>query len=207
MQPLRVTSPRWMAASSPEMRTATVSAVATQLLARRETPVLAILASGVQARSHLEALRLVREFREVRVWSPRNARIFAERSDVQAAGSAEEAVRGADVVVVATIRSPRRESMSSPGRQQVANPATSSRRVASSPRSGKSSPELNRVVRLRTRSRCSSQWELQSRTSPPLIWSTQKVAPAHRAGEHHAGADRPRAAGRSARALGYVVAT
>jgi len=85
-----------------EMRTAAVSAVATQLLARRETRVLAILGSGVQARSHLEALRLVREFREVRVWSPRNARAFAERSGVEAAASAEEAVRGADVVVVAT---------------------------------------------------------------------------------------------------------
>jgi len=85
-----------------EMRTAAVSAVATQLLARRETRVLAILGSGVQARSHLEALRLVREFREVRVWSPRNARVFAERSGVEAAASAEEAVRGADVVVVAT---------------------------------------------------------------------------------------------------------
>jgi len=85
-----------------EMRTAAVSAVATKLLARRETPVLAILGSGVQARSHLEALRLVRTFREVRVWSPRNAAAFAERFGVLAAASAEDAVRGADVVVVAT---------------------------------------------------------------------------------------------------------
>ncbi len=85
-----------------EMRTAAVSAVATQLLARREASVLAILGSGVQARSHLEALRLVRQLRDVRVWSPRNARAFADRSGVRAAISAEEAVRGADVVVVAT---------------------------------------------------------------------------------------------------------
>lgn len=85
-----------------EMRTAAVSAVATQRLARPEASVLAILGSGVQARSHLEALRLVRTFRDVRVWSPRNARAFAERAGVRAAGSAEEAVRGADVVVVAT---------------------------------------------------------------------------------------------------------
>src|SRR3989441_7401440 len=85
-----------------EMRTAAVSAVATQHLARSEAAVLAILGSGVQARSHLEALRLVREFREVRVWSPRNARAFAERFGVRAAASAEEAVRGADVIVVAT---------------------------------------------------------------------------------------------------------
>ena len=85
-----------------EMRTAAVSAVATKFLARPEASVLAILGSGVQARSHLEALRLVRGIREVRVWSPRNARAFAEQFKVRAAASAEEAVRGADLVVVAT---------------------------------------------------------------------------------------------------------
>ena len=85
-----------------EMRTAAVSAVATKLLARPEASVLAILGSGVQARSHLEAMRLVRAFREIRVWSPRNARPFARQFGVQAADSAAEAVRGADVVVVAT---------------------------------------------------------------------------------------------------------
>ncbi len=85
-----------------EMRTAAVSAVSTKLLARPEASVLAILGSGVQARSHLEALRLVREFHEVRVWSPRSAKAFAERFGVRAAASSEEAVRGADVVVVAT---------------------------------------------------------------------------------------------------------
>jgi alanine dehydrogenase len=85
-----------------EMRTAAVSAVATGLLARPDAAVLAILGSGVQAGSHLEALRLVRALREVRVWSPRGAAAFAGRHDVSAAGSAEEAVRGADVVVVAT---------------------------------------------------------------------------------------------------------
>jgi alanine dehydrogenase len=85
-----------------EMRTAAVSAVATKLLARPEASVLAILGSGVQARSHLEAMRLVRAFREIRVWSPRNAGPFARQFGVQAADSAAEAVRGADVVVVAT---------------------------------------------------------------------------------------------------------
>jgi ornithine cyclodeaminase/alanine dehydrogenase-like protein (mu-crystallin family) len=84
------------------MRTAAVSAVATDALARADVSVLAILGSGVQARSHLEALRIVREFREVRVWSPRNSREFCRRHDVSEAGSAEEAVRGADVIVVAT---------------------------------------------------------------------------------------------------------
>ena len=85
-----------------EMRTAAVSAVATKLLARQDTKVLTILGSGVQARSHLEALRLVREFTEVTVWSPRNAERFAREFKVHAASSADEAVRGADVIVVAT---------------------------------------------------------------------------------------------------------
>ena len=85
-----------------EMRTAAVSAVATEALARREASVLAILGSGVQARSHLEALRLVRRLSEVRVWSPHRAAEFAARYGVRAAASAEDAVRGAHVVVVAT---------------------------------------------------------------------------------------------------------
>jgi alanine dehydrogenase len=85
-----------------EMRTAAVSAVATDLLARGEVAVLAILGSGVQAQSHLEALQIVRRFREVRVWSPRNAAKFAKTHDVIAADSAEAAVSGADVIVVAT---------------------------------------------------------------------------------------------------------
>src|SRR4051812_34983948 len=85
-----------------EMRTAAVSAVATDKLAGRDTNVLAIMGSGVQAGSHLEALRLVRSFKEVRVWSPRNAREFSVKHGIAAAASAEEAVRNADVVVVAT---------------------------------------------------------------------------------------------------------
>jgi ornithine cyclodeaminase/alanine dehydrogenase-like protein (mu-crystallin family) len=85
-----------------EMRTGAVSAAATRSLSRPDSSILAILGSGVQARSHLEALRLVRPFREIRVWSPRNAAAFAERFEVRLARSAEDAVRGADVVVVAT---------------------------------------------------------------------------------------------------------
>src|SRR6266568_72422 len=84
-----------------EMRTAAASAVATQRLARVDASVLAILGSGVQAKSHLAALRHVRSFKEVRVWSPRNAPAFAQRHGVKATATAEDAVRGADVVVVA----------------------------------------------------------------------------------------------------------
>lgn len=85
-----------------EMRTAAVSAVATNYLARQDATVLALIGAGVQARSHLEALRLIRNFREVRVWSPRSGPAFAAEHGVQAVASAEEAVRGAHVVVVAT---------------------------------------------------------------------------------------------------------
>jgi ornithine cyclodeaminase/alanine dehydrogenase-like protein (mu-crystallin family) len=86
-----------------EMRTAAVSAAATKLLAAPDSKILAILGSGVQARSHVEALRLVRQFEEVRVWSPtkEHAKQFAEEIGGTAV-SAEEAVRGADVVVTVT---------------------------------------------------------------------------------------------------------
>jgi thiomorpholine-carboxylate dehydrogenase len=86
-----------------EMRTAAVSAVATKLLAAPDARILGILGSGVQARSHLEALRLVRQFEEIRVWSPtrEHAKQFAEEIGGTAV-SAEEAVRGADVVVTVT---------------------------------------------------------------------------------------------------------
>ena len=86
-----------------EMRTAAVSAAATKLLAPPDARILAILGSGVQARSHVEALRLVRPFEEIRVWSPtrRHAERFAKGIGARAT-SAEEAVRDADVVVTAT---------------------------------------------------------------------------------------------------------
>lgn len=85
-----------------EVRTAAVSAVATKYLARSDATVLAILGAGVQARSHLEALPLVRTFREIRIWSPNRAADLAEEFGIYAASSAEEAVRGADVIVTAT---------------------------------------------------------------------------------------------------------
>jgi alanine dehydrogenase len=87
-----------------ELRTAAVSAVATDLLARPDAAVLALLGSGVQAASHLDALKRVRSFTDVRVWSPRRAADFAAAHDgVRAAESSEEAVRGADVVVTVTM--------------------------------------------------------------------------------------------------------
>jgi ornithine cyclodeaminase/alanine dehydrogenase-like protein (mu-crystallin family) len=86
-----------------EMRTAAVSAAATKLLAPADAKILAILGSGVQSRSHAEALQLVRNFKEIRVWSPtkEHAERFAKEIGATAM-SAEEAVRGADVVVTTT---------------------------------------------------------------------------------------------------------
>ena len=86
-----------------EMRTAAVSAAATKLLASPHAKVLAILGSGVQARSHVDALQVVRQFEEIRVWSPtfEHARQFAEEISGTAV-SAEQAVRDADVIVTVT---------------------------------------------------------------------------------------------------------
>lgn len=106
-----------------EIRTAAVTAVATRALAREDARVLAILGAGVQARAHLDALPAVRLFEAVRIYSPTpaHARALAEKwvasgvsgptsgnipdrpsPDVTVAASAEEAVRGADVVVTVT---------------------------------------------------------------------------------------------------------
>jgi ornithine cyclodeaminase/alanine dehydrogenase-like protein (mu-crystallin family) len=86
-----------------EMRTAAVSAAATKLLAPKNAKALAILGSGVQARSHVEALRLVRHFEEIRVWSPNKSHADQFAKEIGAkVMSAEDAVRGADVVVTVT---------------------------------------------------------------------------------------------------------
>jgi ornithine cyclodeaminase/alanine dehydrogenase-like protein (mu-crystallin family) len=91
------------------IRTAAVSAVATGLLARAGARTLAILGAGVQGRAHLEALAPVRDFEQVRVYAPTRAHAQALADEagltsaaVSVAASAEDAVRGADVVVAAT---------------------------------------------------------------------------------------------------------
>ncbi|MGA9272111.1 MAG: NAD(P)-binding domain-containing protein [Candidatus Cybelea sp.] len=87
-----------------EMRTAAVSAAITKYLAPEGAQMLAILGSGVQAHSHLQALSRVCEFSEVRVWSrtAAHAERFAHEHGVTRVESAEAAVRGADVIVAAT---------------------------------------------------------------------------------------------------------
>ena len=93
-----------------EMRTAAVSAVSVDLLARKDARRLAILGSGVQARSHLEALVRVRRLEDVCVWSRTPARAQAFTRDaaalvpsaIRTAASVQAAVDGADIVVTVT---------------------------------------------------------------------------------------------------------
>ena len=88
-----------------EARTAAVSAVSTRLLGCDDAAVLALIGSGVQAHSHLEALTLVRHFREIRCWSPTRGnldRFVSEHPNVRAAFSAQDAAEGADVIVLVT---------------------------------------------------------------------------------------------------------
>jgi alanine dehydrogenase len=93
-----------------EARTAAVSAVSARFLAKPNASTLAIIGSGVQARSHLEALQHVRQLTHVRIWSPReqSRQQFVDDMSphvpipITACGSAEEAVRNADLVVLVT---------------------------------------------------------------------------------------------------------
>jgi alanine dehydrogenase len=93
-----------------EARTAAVSAVSTRFLAKADASTLAIIGSGVQARSHLEAYQLVRQLKQVRIWSPnpRSREQFVDDMSgrvpvpIVAADSAEAAVRGADLIVLVT---------------------------------------------------------------------------------------------------------
>src|SRR5256714_9191948 len=86
-----------------EMRTAAVSAVATDALAAPAVKVLTLLGAGVQAHAHLEVLPHVRRFEEIRVWNhhPEKAKRFAEERGIRAM-ELEPAVRDADVIVTAT---------------------------------------------------------------------------------------------------------
>jgi ornithine cyclodeaminase/alanine dehydrogenase-like protein (mu-crystallin family) len=103
------------------VRTAAVTAVATGVLARDDARTLAILGAGTQARAHLRALAGVRDFELVRVYAPTRAHVQemiqemtgemareaagpggTARPELSVAASAEEAARGADVVVTVT---------------------------------------------------------------------------------------------------------
>jgi ornithine cyclodeaminase/thiomorpholine-carboxylate dehydrogenase len=87
------------------MRTAGAAALSTRLLARTDTRVLAIIGAGVQGGSHLIMLPRVRPFSEIRIASQHVAhaeQLAATDSRAHAVETAEEAVRGADVVCLCT---------------------------------------------------------------------------------------------------------
>jgi ornithine cyclodeaminase/alanine dehydrogenase-like protein (mu-crystallin family) len=83
------------------VRTAAVSGVATRALARKDAKTLAILGAGFQAAAHLDAMRAVRDFDRILMWSRTPGRAAAF-DGVEEAATAEQAVRDADVVVTAT---------------------------------------------------------------------------------------------------------
>ena len=98
------------ASSVTAIRTAAVSGLATRLLAPADAADLAILGSGVQAMTHLEAMRCARPISRVRVFSrdPANGAAFARQAQerfgvsVDVAADAESAVRGASIICTTT---------------------------------------------------------------------------------------------------------
>jgi ornithine cyclodeaminase/alanine dehydrogenase-like protein (mu-crystallin family) len=99
-KPLAQMEANWLG----QIRTGAASGYATDLLAAPDASTLGIIGSGFQARSQLEALREVRALRDVRVWSRNREKCgkFASETGAQVAASAEEAVRGAQIVTTAT---------------------------------------------------------------------------------------------------------
>jgi ornithine cyclodeaminase/alanine dehydrogenase-like protein (mu-crystallin family) len=87
-----------------QIRTGAASGYATDVLAAPNASKLAVIGSGFQAQAQVEAIREVRKLSEIRVWSRSEARRseFAKQTGARAVKTAEEAVRGADIVVTAT---------------------------------------------------------------------------------------------------------
>ena len=93
-----------------KIRTACATAVATDALARKDAEVLAILGSGVQAEAHLQALPLVRRFREILLWgrSLERTRALADRMSgalsrpISVAADSRDAATRADVICTVT---------------------------------------------------------------------------------------------------------
>ncbi|MDI6849570.1 MAG: ornithine cyclodeaminase family protein [Candidatus Saccharicenans sp.] len=94
-----------------EVRTAAAGAVAAKYLAKKRLEKVAVIGSGVQARFQLRALAVVRGFETVSVWSRNRENVLRyveemsgefSRIKFKAAGSVEEAVAGADLVITAT---------------------------------------------------------------------------------------------------------
>ncbi len=92
------------------IRTAAASGVATEALARKEAATLAILGSGVQARSHFTAMTEARNIQSVRIWSQtrKNAQKLAEElsdlssTDITVSNDVQTAVDNAHIVCTVT---------------------------------------------------------------------------------------------------------
>ena len=100
-------------ASMNPFKTGAAGAVGVDALARDDATVVGIIGCGPQARGQLATTATVRDFEDVRVFSPTraNRRSFANEfdelldADVKAVSSSDEAVDGADVVITATTAS------------------------------------------------------------------------------------------------------
>ncbi|SDX34551.1 ornithine cyclodeaminase family protein [Paenibacillus sp. CF384] len=94
------------------IRTAAVSAAATKLLAREDAAVLAVIGTGEQARSHIEAMLLVRPIKRIAIWGPNPAHAaqlkleteqrFGAQVIVETMPTAEQAVAEADIICTVT---------------------------------------------------------------------------------------------------------
>ncbi|HEV2201196.1 MAG TPA: ornithine cyclodeaminase family protein [Bryobacteraceae bacterium] len=99
-QPLAQLEANWLG----QIRTGAASGYATDVLAAPHAATLAVIGSGFQAASQITAIREVRNLKDIRVWSRSEEKrnVFAQTTGARAVASAEEAVRGADIVVTAT---------------------------------------------------------------------------------------------------------
>lgn len=93
------------------IRTAAVSAAATDALARKDSHILCVMGSGLQARRHVEAMCLVREITEVRVWDISRESVKRFKADMEAkhgipvidcCDDVRKAVEGADIICTVT---------------------------------------------------------------------------------------------------------
>lgn len=99
-RPLALIEANWLG----QIRTGAASGHATALLAPPAASIVGVIGSGFQAASQVEAMRCVRDIKEVRVWSRDEAkrRRFAAEHRATSVETAEQAVRGADIVITAT---------------------------------------------------------------------------------------------------------
>jgi ornithine cyclodeaminase len=91
------------------IRTAAATALATDVLARKGARVLTIMGSGLQARAHVEAIKLVRELKEVRIWARNVGRAEELAADlssaalpVRAVADGQAAAQGTDIICTVT---------------------------------------------------------------------------------------------------------